>query len=225
MIAAFVIDCDGTLVDTEPLWDRTKQEVTERWGGIWSSPLSASLGGVALGGTSRRIAEAAKQEGEEQAIAEDLLGSFWVRLTAAPVPALNGARQLLEELAKRNIPVAVASNGERIHVETALRSAGLRPLIASLHSPEGSLKPKPAPDLYLAACQALEVAPADTIAIEDAVPGLQAAHRAGLLTLAAPTARGAVELDIDGQLATLWPLDFEALDRALQRRAALSRAG
>jgi HAD superfamily hydrolase (TIGR01509 family) len=225
VIAAFVIDCDGTLVDSEPLWDHTKREVTERWGGIWSSRLSRSLSGVALGATARRIAEVAKQQGAEQAIAEDLLSSFWVELTAAPISPLDGAQQLLEELAKRNIPVAVASNGERIHVETALRSAGLRPLIASLHTPEGSLKPKPEPDLYLAACQALEVAPADTIAIEDAAPGLQAAHRAGLLTLAAPTARGAMELEVDGELATLWPLDFDALQRALQRRAALTRAG
>jgi HAD superfamily hydrolase (TIGR01509 family) len=223
VIAAFVIDCDGTLVDTEPLWDRAKQEVTERWGGRWSAALSESLGGVALGATSRRIVEVAGPPATEGDIARDLLDAFWARLTAAPLLPLAGARQLLEELAKRGILVAVASNGERIHVETALQRAGLRAMIASLHCPEGSLRPKPEPDLYLAACRHLGVAPTQAIAIEDAPPGLQAAHRAGLLTLAAPTARGAAELDVDGELAALWPLDLDALEGELERRAALSR--
>lgn len=224
MIAAFVIDCDGTLVDTEPLWDATKQEVTERWGGPWGGALQASLAGVALGATSRRIAEVAGRAEAVEAISQDLLDTFWTRLTAAPILPLDGARQLLEELLRRGIPVAVASNGERIHVETALRNAGLLSMIASLHSPEGALRPKPEPDLYLAACRALGVAPSCSIAIEDAPPGLQAAHRAGLFTLAAPTARGAAGTDIDGELAALWPLDFDALDEALEQRAALSRA-
>ena len=94
-IATFVIDCDGTLVYTEPLWDLAKQEVTERWGGSWSSALSASLAGVALGATAHRISEVAGRSAADHTIAEDLLGAFWVRLTAAPVIALDGAQQLL----------------------------------------------------------------------------------------------------------------------------------
>jgi HAD superfamily hydrolase (TIGR01509 family) len=225
VISAFVIDCDGTLVDTEPLWDATKQEVTERRGGPWSSSLGASLAGVALGATSRRIAEVAGSPAAVDAVAQDLLDTFWSRLSAAPILPLNGARQLLEELLRRGIPVAVASNGERIHVETALRNAGLLSMIASVHSPEGTLRPKPKPDLYLAACQTLGADPSHSIAIEDAPPGLQAAHSAGLFTLAAPTARGAAGVDIDGELATLWPLDFDALEGALARRAAAGAPG
>jgi beta-phosphoglucomutase-like phosphatase (HAD superfamily) len=94
-IATFVIDCDGTLVYTEPLWDLAKQEVTERWGGSWSSALSASLAGVALGATAHRISEVAGRSAADHTVAEDLLGAFWVRLTAAPVIALDGAQQLL----------------------------------------------------------------------------------------------------------------------------------
>jgi HAD superfamily hydrolase (TIGR01509 family) len=222
-IAAFVIDCDGTLVDTEPLWNLAKREVTERWGGSWSGSLEASLAGVSLDATSHRLAQVTGSVAAEEAIAGDLLDGFWARLTATPVAPLDGAGELLEALAARGIPVAVASNGERIHVERALRSAGLRSTIASVHSPDGSERPKPEPDLYLAACRSLGVAPADSIAIEDAPPGLKAARSAGLLTLAAPTAREA-PLDVDGRLASLWPLDLEALELALAQRAARAPA-
>jgi len=51
--------------------------------------------------------------------------------------------------------------------------------------------PKPAPDLYLAACARLDVAPADALAVEDSATGVRAASAAGMRTVGVPTLGGA----------------------------------
>ncbi|MGV1005647.1 MAG: HAD family hydrolase [Candidatus Nanopelagicales bacterium] len=55
--------------------------------------------------------------------------------------------------------------------------------ISTLHVAHG----KPAPDVFLAAAAQLGVDPANCVVIEDAVPGLQAAHAAGMRAIAIPS--------------------------------------
>jgi beta-phosphoglucomutase-like phosphatase (HAD superfamily) len=103
-----------------------------------------------------------------------------------------------------------------VDVETALDGAGLRAMIASIHCPDGSRRPKPEPDLYLAACRELGADPAQSIAIEDAVPGVLAARSAGLLALGLAPADGS-RLDAGQALTALWPLDLQKLESMLAR--------
>jgi beta-phosphoglucomutase-like phosphatase (HAD superfamily) len=52
--------------------------------------------------------------------------------------------------------------------------------------------PKPGPDLYLEACRALQVAPSETIALEDSPPGVASARTAGLWVIGIPSVPGVV---------------------------------
>jgi putative hydrolase of the HAD superfamily len=52
--------------------------------------------------------------------------------------------------------------------------------------PTGRMRPKPAPDLYLAVCEALGAAPAASVAIEDSPNGIRAARAAGMYCIAVP---------------------------------------
>jgi HAD superfamily hydrolase (TIGR01509 family) len=216
-INAFVIDCDGTLVETEQLWKLAERETIERWGGTWSEAIGVSLAGNSLETSACRIADCVNAPREHESVAEELVSVFRERLHSAPVRARDGARELLAELAARGLPVAVASNGMRVDVEAALESAGLLPAIAEIHCPEGELRPKPHPDLYLAACAGLGAVAANSIAIEDAVPGVQAARSAGLLTLGLASPDGAVLVEAEHMLRALWPLDIDALGLMLKR--------
>jgi beta-phosphoglucomutase-like phosphatase (HAD superfamily) len=63
-------------------------------------------------------------------------------------------------------------------------------------------RPKPAPDLYLAACAGLGVAPADAIALEDSPPGVMSARAAGLRVIGIPSIPG-VTLPADLVAASL----------------------
>jgi len=92
-----------------------------------------------------------------------------------PVP---GIANLLATLPQ---PKAVASNSSRPRIEASLRRAGLRELFGPyIYSAYEMPQPKPAPDVYLAACAGLGAAPAHCLAIEDSDTGVRAARAAGL---------------------------------------------
>ncbi|GGP19240.1 HAD family hydrolase [Silvimonas iriomotensis] len=95
--------------------------------------------------------------------------------------AIDGVRNALRKVA---LPMAVASNSSQPRVEAGLRNAGLWTLFAGrIYTPGRGLRPKPAPDLYRAACQGLTADPATTLVLEDSVAGVTAARAAGLTVL------------------------------------------
>jgi HAD superfamily hydrolase (TIGR01509 family) len=83
--------------------------------------------------------------------------------------------------------VAVASNSAREFVEQVLSVAGLLDghfdAVVTSNDVE---HPKPAPDLYLAACEALGADPARAAALEDSATGVAAAVAAGMYVVAVP---------------------------------------
>ncbi|HEX6389099.1 MAG TPA: HAD-IA family hydrolase, partial [Solirubrobacteraceae bacterium] len=86
------------------------------------------------------------------------------------------------------VPLAVASNSERAFVERTLRSVGLleggpfRAVVSASDVAQG----KPAPDLYLRACELLGADPSRCAALEDSGPGVASARAAGLFTIGVP---------------------------------------
>lgn len=99
----------------------------------------------------------------------------------AEAQAIPGVLQALSALQR---PLAVASNSSRPRVEAGLSSAGLRDLFGGqVYTPDVALRPKPAPDLYRAACAGLGGQAASTLVLEDSVAGVTAARAAGLSVL------------------------------------------
>jgi beta-phosphoglucomutase-like phosphatase (HAD superfamily) len=84
------------------------------------------------------------------------------------------------------MPVALASNSTRDLVDLALASAGLADAFDATVSSSEVEHPKPAPDIYLRACELLGVAPAEAVALEDSPSGIAAAKAAGLACIAVP---------------------------------------
>ena len=71
-------------------------------------------------------------------------------------------------------------------------------------------EPKPAPDVYLRACDLLGVEPSETIAFEDSPTGVAAARAAGLHVVGIPSYPG-VELDAHSLAASLGDAAVKAL--------------
>jgi HAD superfamily hydrolase (TIGR01509 family) len=99
---------------------------------------------------------------------------------------LPGVHDWLEDAARLGLAVGVASSSEVDWVSGHLERLGLLDRFVCLSCFDGKLEGKPAPDLYLAACASLGVAPADALAVEDSGNGVLAAKAAGLRCVAVP---------------------------------------
>jgi HAD superfamily hydrolase (TIGR01509 family) len=96
-----------------------------------------------------------------------------------------GAIELVERLRGRT-RLGLASNSPRSLVDTALATARLADAFDAIVTSDDVDHPKPAPDLYLLACERLGVAPDEALALEDSPSGVAAAKAAGLTCIAVP---------------------------------------
>ena len=187
-VRALVFDFDGLVADTEgpeyeawrDTWAEYGHELTiEEWAqcigtvGGWD-PLDALRARVGAGfdpdeANDRRRAR------HRPAIAA----------LTAPLP---GVLDLLVEAKAAGLRTAIASSSDESWVPPLLDQLRLVDHFEHVTLYDGTCPAKPAPDLYLRACAALEVAPAEAVAFEDSPNGIAAAKAAGLRCVAVPNA-------------------------------------
>jgi beta-phosphoglucomutase len=86
---------------------------------------------------------------------------------------------MINQLKRDGYRLAVCSNAVRDSVELMLRASGLFSSFDVIISNEDVAHPKPDPEMYLAACEKIGVVPEETVMVEDAGYGVEAARRAG----------------------------------------------
>ncbi|MDJ0683799.1 MAG: HAD family phosphatase [Alphaproteobacteria bacterium] len=182
-----IFDCDGVLVDSEPIVDAVNVEmIREQGGGPETEALVASFAGGFMADILVRIEDflgAPLPEGFES----ELRRRGYDRL-AREVQAIDGVHDLLDRLDGAGIPYCVGSNGPQIKMRTTLTATALYDRMAgrifsaydSDHPPH---RPKPHPDLYLRAAAAMGVAPAECLVIDDTPTGASAGVAAGMKTI------------------------------------------
>jgi HAD superfamily hydrolase (TIGR01509 family) len=199
-VDAVVFDCDGLLVDTETCWTRAETALFAENGHPFGLEQKKIVIGRTLEAAGVAMAEYFGRPGTGPALARRLHDLVAVELAAGADP-LPGARALVESLHGR-VPIAVASNSPHAFVESALASAGLDDLFTHRLAAEDVVHPKPAPDLYLAACKLLDADPARSVAFEDSATGVASARTAGLFVVGVPSLPG-VTLNTDATYPTL----------------------
>ncbi|WP_329395556.1 HAD family hydrolase [Streptomyces melanogenes] len=185
---AVVLDCDGTLVDTQAHWDRACAAVCARYGvSLGEADRLALIGlhltelGRALGRLLGRPAEHEALAGQVRALVADSLDEG--------VTAMPGAAEFVARLSTTR-PLAVVSNSPRHAVVRHLERVGLADAFELVLGSDDVDRPKPAPDLYRAACERLRVAPGRSVAVEDSAIGIRSARAAGLYVVAVPSSPG-----------------------------------
>jgi putative hydrolase of the HAD superfamily len=103
------------------------------------------------------------------------------------LPALPGVTELLDELEAGDVPRGIASSSGREWIEGHLGRLGLLDRFATVAGVDRTGVGKPAPDVYLLACDDLAADPARSVAVEDSSHGLAAARAAGLRSIAVPS--------------------------------------
>jgi HAD superfamily hydrolase (TIGR01509 family) len=184
---AVLFDMDGTLVDSEKLWDVSLAGLYAELGGTLTPEVRASLVGGSAEDTIRTVYTDLGLELKPSAMAESdrWLHDYTGELFDAGLPWCAGARELLEAIAAEGIPMALVTNTKRALTERALNSIGRQYFSASVCGDE-VLRGKPAPDAYLRAADLVGLAPSACLAIEDSVSGTAAAESAGCPVLVVP---------------------------------------
>ena len=183
---AVVFDNDGLLLDTEEAWTRAEETLFERRGRTFTIEHKRWIIGSSRASAATKLETMLELPGEGDALMDEL-HELVMEEALAGVPPRPGAIELLDALAAADTPLALASNSAREFVERTLERAGLidgrfRHVITA----DDVARPKPAPDLYLAACAALGVAVEDAAALEDSPPGVASAAAAGVYVIAVP---------------------------------------
>lgn len=97
-----------------------------------------------------------------------------------------GAVEILEELKKRGVLIAIATATDLERTEKYLKMTGIREYFDRLISATQVKEGKPSPDIYLYACEQLGLAPEECIAVEDSPNGVTSAYRAGCKVVMVP---------------------------------------
>ncbi len=188
---AVVFDNDGLLLDTEPCWTVAEEALFKEHGHAFDLEAKRALVGTSPQTSAPILEQLLEMPGAGHQLSDELYARALGEITegASPRP---GAVELVGRLHSAGIPLAVASNSPRRHLLAGLRRVGLEDHFAVVLGVDDVTNPKPAPDLYLAACHGLGVAPEMAIALEDSNPGVAAAKAAGLRVIGIPSVAGVI---------------------------------
>jgi beta-phosphoglucomutase len=185
-LRAAVFDFDGVIVDSEPLHFRALREALlpegfEITSGEYVRSYLAYDDREAIRRALHQHGLSADPEVMDRVEARKVDG-FADMLHEIPV--FDGARELVRSLAAE-MPVAIASGARRREIETVLSSLGLRDAFQAIVGAEDAPRTKPDPAPYLEAARRLAecapgLAPAECVAFEDSMAGVDAALGAGM---------------------------------------------
>ena len=111
---------------------------------------------------------------------------FNTHYKGVPLPTKPGVRELLSYLQEQDIKVGLASSTAQHLVHDEIGTAGLLPYFQTLVCGDMVEHSKPAPDIFLKACEILNADPTKSIAIEDSFNGIRSAHCAGMTPIMVP---------------------------------------
>jgi len=216
---AVLFDMDGTLVDSEKVWDVSLAALYEKLGGEMTPEVRASMIGSVAENTMLIVYTSLGLALDRDAMAESSrwLNDYTAELFDEGLPWCDGARELLDALAAEGTPMALVTNTERALTERALYGIGREYFSATVCGDEVRTG-KPAPDPYLRGAELLGLSPEACLAVEDSVTGTTAAERAGCPVLVVPNdveVPGGSRRRHVGSLAELSPADLRGIHSQL----------
>jgi HAD superfamily hydrolase (TIGR01509 family) len=179
-----IFDCDGVLIDSEAVASSVISQNLTKLG--WPLTTEQSMD-LFLGMSIQDM-----QPMIERRMGRKLPETWRLDLAAEIVMALGteakiipGAREVLEGVNVLGIPWRVASNSSDEEMAVKFDRTGLTALTAGRTHSAGTViaqggRPKPAPDVFLAAANAANISPVNCIVIEDSTLGVTGAVAAGM---------------------------------------------
>lgn len=183
MIRGVIFDADGVLLNSMPVWENLGELYLEHKGicaekGLGEILFPMSMEEAASYLISNYGLEISCSQAVKELAAE--IREFYVRR----VPLKEGVRDFLEKLWKKNLPVTIATSGDRENLEAALKRLKVYSHFQGIFTCSEIGSGKDRPDVYLAAALHMDTDPQETLVFEDAYHALCTARAAGFRTAA-----------------------------------------
>jgi HAD superfamily hydrolase (TIGR01509 family) len=195
---AVIFDCDGVLVDSEPLMNREFCAMLNDIGLSYTPERTMRT----FMGRSMQSCMAIVEAELGHAVAPDFLDVLEQRayaVFARDLQAVTGITELLDALDEYHVPYSVASSGSHVKMQTTLGLTGLLPRLAGrITSATEVQHGKPSPDVFLLAAERLNIAPELCVVIEDSLLGIQAARAANMRVIGYAAMTGVDEMRTQG---------------------------
>lgn len=206
-IEAVLFDMDGTLFDSERIWDVSLQDLAGKLGGTLSPEARLRIVGSNLLNTVRIVQDDIGVHGDDRHLAKWLLDRTQ-ELFSVGVPWRPTAPELVAGVRSNGIPAALVTGSYRALVDVVLDQLPPRTFDVVVCGDEVTC-PKPHPESYLTAASRLSVNVHNTVAIEDSQIGIASAVAAGCVVVAVPEDPRTLP---EGHGATVAPLSSITVD-------------
>ncbi|MGA0332520.1 MAG: HAD family hydrolase [Kiritimatiellia bacterium] len=213
-LEAVLFDMDGTLIDTERIGAASWDHAGEETGLFVSEEVKRSMVGRNLRDITAIVERALPDEDVGPLL--ERANFHYHRLVTEQIPPVKpGARELLDWLREKNIPLALASSSRAEQIEDKLGRTGLRQYFQVVVGGDQVVRGKPDPEIFERAAEELGVSVLRCAVFEDSAPGIEAAQRSGALAVLVPE-----QFPVDPGM-TLFA--HETLPNLLEARALLER--
>lgn len=180
MLKAVLFDMDGVIVDTEPVYARNELEMAERM----NIPLTKEFQKNYIGVSHRILWKELKElydfpymVDELSFIEREFMANYFVSGELIPI---NGICELIRSLDENEIKCAIVTSNIEKNVRLVMKRLGIESYISSIASADKVKMIKPAPDLFLYACNELKISPDNCIAVDDCEIGIVGAKSANM---------------------------------------------
>lgn len=187
MIKYVIFDMDGTLLDTEPLYQRSWVETGDKWGLAGMKEMYIPfICGRTIESSKRVLKDHFGEDFDSEKFVEERM-ALYHELTRTSLHLKKGAREIIDFLKANNIPIAIGTSTVPEITYTNLKRVGLLDCFDIIVTCAMVKNSKPAPDIFLEVGKRLGVENAEECLVcEDSYSGIFAAHAAGMKPVLIP---------------------------------------
>lgn len=204
-----VFDMDGTLVDSEIIWEEAESEMFAARGLTYTDEARQQVIGLRMDAFFQKLIEIYDLDETVEALSADLIERMLAKIPTM-VKAKPGAEAIIEWATEHKLPYCIASSSPNSIIDAIVIAQGWDDLIPKRYSADEVALGKPAPDVYLYAAEQIGINPAECLALEDSPNGSKAAVAAGMTTYIIPDGHSDSE-----QFADISPHIFDSLHDVL----------
>ncbi|MFY9426234.1 MAG: HAD family phosphatase [Caldicoprobacterales bacterium] len=179
-IRAFIFDMDGVIIDSEPLHFESDKMVMREFGVELTDEELNRYVGVANPQMWIELKDKYSIDLSVDELIEMQHMNKLKLLEDNQLETIRGIDELITDLQRKGIAVALASSSNMEFIQLVLKKLGITECFQVIVSGDDVEKGKPEPDIFLKAAELLKVRPQDCIVLEDSAHGVNAAKRAGM---------------------------------------------